>query len=122
MNAHTPPGWPTVVPPPGAPNWERGAAEWLIDLCPPDFRGYPVLRRHPLALAWLAAAHVDASRQAMARSLGSARADLSQALPPGALDEVLQTVEREQARLLAAARAVTLIEQALRGHRYVPRM
>lgn len=122
MSAHTPPGWPPGVPPAGAPDWERAAAEWLIDLCPPDFRGYPVLRRHPLALAWLAGRHVDAARAAMARALGSARADLSGALQPGVLDEVLQAVEREQARLLAAARGVALIEQALRGHRFVPRM
>ena len=54
MAAFTPPGWPAVVPPPGSPDWEQAAAEWLIDLCPPDFRGYPVLRRHPSALAWLA--------------------------------------------------------------------
>jgi hypothetical protein len=111
-----------VVPPPGTPDWEQAAAEWLIDLCPPDFRGYPVLRRHPLALAWLAGRHVDASRQAMATALSRGRAELSESLQPGVVDQVLQTVEREQARLLAAARAVTLIEQALRGHRYVPRM
>ena len=122
MTAHTPPGWPPGVPPPGAPDWEQAAAEWLIDLCPADFRGYPVLRRHPLALAWLAGRQVEASRQAMARALGSARADLSETLAPGVVDQVLQTVEREQARLLAAARAVTLIEQALRGHRFIPRM
>src|SRR4051812_10616316 len=122
MSAHTPPGWPNVVPPPGVPDWERAAAEWLIDLCPADFRGYPVLRRHPLALAWLAGRHVDASRQAMATALSRGRAELSESLPPGVVMDVLQTVEREQARLLAATRAVALIEQALRGHRYVPRM
>jgi hypothetical protein len=122
MVAHTPPGWPAQVPPPDAGDWEQAASEWLIDLCPADFRGYPVLRRHPLALAWLAGKHVDASRQAMARALGLARAELTGSLQPGVVDEVLQTVEREQARLLAAARGVQLIEQALRGHRTVPRM
>jgi hypothetical protein len=122
MSTHTPPGWPSVVPPPGTPDWEQAAAEWLIDLCPPDFRGYPVLRRHPLALAWLAAQHVQASREAMARALGSARSDLSESLQPGVVDQVLQTVEKEQARLLAAARGVTLIEEALRGRRFIPRM
>ena len=122
MAAHTPPGWPPGVPPAGAPDWEQAAAEWLIDLCPADFRGYPVLRRHPLALAWLAGRHVESSRQAMARALGQARADLSGSLAPGVLDEVLQTVEREQARLLAAARGVDLIEHSLRGRRHIPRM
>jgi hypothetical protein len=122
MTAHAPPGWPAPVPPPDAPGWEPAAAEWLIDLCPADFRGYPVLRRHPLALAWLAGRHVDGAREAMARSLGRARAELAEALPPPVIEEVLQTVEREQARLLAAARGVELVEQALRGHRFVPRM
>lgn len=122
MNAHTPPGWPAAVRPPGAADWEQSAAEWLIDLCPADFRGYPVLRRHPLALAWLAGQHVEASRQAMARALSRGRADLVDALPPRALDEVLQTVEQEQARLLAAARGVDLIARSLQGQRHVRRM
>jgi hypothetical protein len=122
MATHTPPGWPASVPPPGVPDWEQAAAEWLIDLCPADFRGYPVLRRHPSALAWLAGRHVEASGQAMARALGRARADLSDTLQPGVVDEVLQAVEQEQARLLAAARGVDLIQQSLRGHRHVPRM
>src|SRR6187549_3576925 len=102
MAAFTPPGWPAAVPPPGAPDWEQAAAEWLIDLCPADFRGYPVLRRHPLALAWLAGRQIESSRQAMATALSRARADLSESLSPGVVDQVLQTVEQEQARLLAA--------------------
>jgi hypothetical protein len=122
MAAFTPPGWPAVVPPPGAPEWEQAASAWLLDLCPADFRGYPVLRKHPLALAWLAAQHVDASRQAMARALGRARADLTEALPPGVVPQLLQAIEQEQARLLAAARGVELIQQSLRGGRHIPRM
>jgi hypothetical protein len=122
MTANLPPGWPAEVPPPGVPDWEQAAAEWLIDLCPADFRAYPVLRRHPLALAWLAARHVAASRQAMATSLGRARAELGDALEARVVDQVLQALEREQARLMSAARGVDLIEQALRGRRFVPRM
>jgi hypothetical protein len=122
MAAHVPPGWPAQVPPPGTPGWERPAGEWLIDLCPADFRGYPVLRKHLLALAWLAGQHVDGARQAMARALGRLRAELAQSLPPPALTELIQVLEQEQARLLAASRGVALIEQALRGHRYIPRL
>lgn len=122
MTQHVPPGWPAPVPPPGVPDWERAASGWLLDLCPPDYRGYPALRKHPLALAWLAAQHVDASRAAMARALGRVRAELADDLPPPALDEVMTTLEQEQARLLAAARGVGLLEQALRGHRFIPRM
>jgi hypothetical protein len=121
MTAHTPPGWPAPVPPPGSPDWEQAASAWLMDLCPPDYRGYGVLRRHPLALAWLAGQHVEGSRQVMARALGRIRAELADDLQPGVVDQLLQTVEQEQARLLAAARGVALIEQSLRGHRHVPR-
>jgi hypothetical protein len=122
VNAYTPPGWPAAVPPPGTPDWEQSASDWLIDLCPADFRGYPVLRRHPLSLAWLAGHHVEGARQAMARALGRIRVELGQDLQPGVIDQLMQTLDAEQARLLAAARAVQLIEQALRGHRHVPRL
>ena len=54
MSSHTPPGWPEGVPPHGVPDWEKAATNWLLDLCPPDYRGYPALRKHALALAWLA--------------------------------------------------------------------
>jgi len=117
-----PPGWPGAVAPPGTPDWEQSATEWLIDLCPADFRGYPVLRRHPLGLAWLAGKHVEGATQAMARALGRARAELGEDLRPGVLDQFLQTLELEQARLMAAARGVDLIEQALRGRRHIPRL
>jgi hypothetical protein len=122
MSAHLPPGWPAAVRPPGTPGWEGSALQWLLDLCPPDYRGYGVLQRHPLALAWLAGQHVAGSRQACARALATARDQLADDLGPGALQQVLQTIEQEQARLIAAARAIGLIEQALRGHRYVPRL
>ena len=42
--AVVPPGWPRRVLPPAVPGWEESAGAWLLDLCPPDYRGYPVLR------------------------------------------------------------------------------
>lgn len=122
MTEHVPPGWPDPVLPPGVTEWEQSATSWLLDLCPADFRGYPVLRRHPLGLAWLAYQQVGAQRQALARGLGRIRTDLSRDLPPEALEEMIQTVEHEQARLMAAHRGVELIARALRGERYIPRM
>ena len=111
-----PPGWPDQVPPPGVADWDRAAGEWLLDLCPADYRGYPLLRRHPLVLAWLAERHVEASRHAMARTLASARADLAGMVPARVVEETLRTVEQEQASLLAAARCVDLVLQALTRH------
>ncbi|GAB6903798.1 hypothetical protein [Kineosporia succinea] len=122
MSNHLPPGWPDAVRPPGVPEWEQTATAWLLDLCPPDFRGYPVLRRQPLGLAWLAYQHVGAQKQALARGLAKIRTDLSRDLPPPALDEMIETVEHEQARMMAASRGVELVARALRGERYVPRL
>ena len=122
MRAALPPGWPPQVRPPGTPDWDRTATEWLLDLCPPDFRGYPVLRRHPLALARLAAHHVEGARRACAAALASARTELSGDLDARTLTEVLEVLETEQARLLAAGRAVGLVDDALRGRKYIPRL
>jgi len=117
-----PPGWPRQVPPPGAPDWQRAAAGWLFDLCPPDYRAHPVLTRHPQALARLALLHVAAAAEGCRRALSTVRADLGPVLPPPALEEVVAALEAEQARLIAAGRAAGLVEQALLGHRYVPRL
>src|SRR5205823_5855961 len=57
-----PPGWPRQVRPPDAPGWEHTAAAWLLDLSPPDYRGYPVLRRHLVVLARFAALHLEAGQ------------------------------------------------------------
>lgn len=118
----TPPGWPPQVRPPQAPGWEHSAEGWLLDLCPSEYRGYPVLRRHPVALARLAAHHVDGARRSCAAAMSGVRSELSGVIPPPAVEDVLGALEREQARLLAAGRAVALVEQALRGERYVPRL
>jgi hypothetical protein len=112
-----PPGWPAGVPPAGVPDWRRAAVNWLLDQCPADYRGYPALTRHPVALARLAVLHLQFSVQACRQALGSARAELSDQLPPDALAQVLEVLETEQGRLLAAGRSAALIEQALRDRR-----
>lgn len=122
MNEHVPPGWPGEVPAPGTSDWEQAASAWLLDLCPADFRAHPVLRRHLLGLAWLAYQHVGAQRQALARGLSRIRTDLTRDLPPTALEEMIEVIEHEQARLMAAHRGVELLARALRGERHVPRL
>lgn len=120
--AQTPPGWPAAVRAPGAPHWEGTALNWLLDLCPADYRGYPVLSRHPAVLAWLAAHHLEGQLQATRRALATARAELLDVVPPPALAEVLEVVESEEARILAVQRSLALVGQALRGVRFVPRL
>ncbi|HEX6150405.1 hypothetical protein [Nocardioides sp.] len=117
-----PPGWPPQVRPPDAPDWERTAAAWLLDLCPPDYRRYDGLRRHVVVLARFAVLHVEANQAACRRGLSEARADLGQVADLAVVDAALQTFQLEEARLLAVRRAVGLVEEALRGRRYVARL
>jgi hypothetical protein len=120
--AAVPPGWPAAVRPPGAPHWEATALNWLFDLCPADYRGYPVLSRYPALLAWLAGHHLEGQLHATRRALATARSGLADLLPPPAVAEALEVVESEEARLLAAQRALALVGQALRGVRFIPRL
>jgi hypothetical protein len=43
-----PPGWPEDVRPPGGGDFEASAIAWLLDVVPPYYRQYSVLRRHHL--------------------------------------------------------------------------
>ncbi|MEI2810945.1 MAG: hypothetical protein V9F00_12340 [Nocardioides sp.] len=74
MPAYAPPGWPALVRPPDAPGWERTAANWLMDLCPPEYRHYPVIRRHLVVLARFAALHIEACQASCTMGLRAARA------------------------------------------------
>lgn len=122
MSVAVPPGWPRAVPPPVAEGWQRRAVGWLLDLCPPEYRGHPVLQRHPVVLAHLAAHHVAGQVEAQRRAAATLRAELSGQVPPAAVEEALEVLDAEEARLLAARRAVQLVADALRGRRYVPRL
>lgn len=117
-----PPGWPPEVRPPDTPDWEATAASWLLDLCPADYRRYAGLRRHVVVLARFALLHVEANQAACRRGLSEARADLAQVAGPAVVDAAIQTFQLEEARLLAVRRAVGLVEEALRGRRYVARL
>jgi hypothetical protein len=117
-----PPGWPEEVLPPQAPDWERSAVAWLFDLCPPDYRAHEVLRRYPVLLARFAAGHVGAAVQAARDGLRTARADLSDVVPPEAVEAALAAYDREGRRLARASRQVALVDAALRGERHVPRL
>jgi hypothetical protein len=118
----TPPGWPADVRPPGSPDWERSAVAWLFDQCPPDHREYDVLRRHPLVLARFAAAAVDGAGTAVENGLRTIRSELSGRVPPEAVEAAVAAYERERQRLRNARVAVDVVEQALRGKRWAPRL
>ena len=117
-----PAGWPAQVRPPGAQDWERTAIGWLFDLCPPDYRAYDVLRRHPVVLARFAAMQVSAGVEAARSGLATARAELRDVVPAEAVEAAVAAYEREGARLVAVGRAVTLVDAALRGRRFPARL
>lgn len=112
-----PPGWPSAVPPPGAPGWQVAAASWLLDLCPSEFRGYPSTRRHLALLAWLAGHHVDAQLVALRQAYRTIRVELSGRLPEGAVEQAMTDIELEGVRLRAARRGTQLIAEALEDRR-----
>ncbi len=117
-----PPGWPVGVPPPDVAGWEDAATEWLLDQCPADYRLYEPLRRHPVALAWVAAQHVRAQVEAARECYRRARVELGNDLGARGVSEVLGVLEREGLRLRAAARSAELLDDALRGKRFVERL
>ncbi len=124
-------GWPpTSLRPAGhprcglptRPTGRRTAVAWLLDLCPPDYRRYTGLRRHVVVLARFAVLHVEANQAAVRRGLSEVRADLRDVASLEVVDAAVQTFQLEEARLLGVRRAVGLVEEALRGRRYVARL
>jgi hypothetical protein len=95
---------------------------WLLDLAPADYRGYAVLTGHPVALARVVGHHVSAQRAGARNAVKGARRELSDAIAPQVLETLLDVLAQEEARLGAAERGVGLVEQALRGRRFAPRL
>ena len=108
--------------PPGSEDFESTAVGWLLDVVPPDYRLHGVLRRYPVALAALARYHSKACVEGARQGYRTARTELAGALPPHAIDTVLAAYRKEGARLAATAEAVALVERALRGEEFTPRM
>src|SRR6516165_177467 len=122
MGTYIPPGWPAGVHPPGSEEFESTAVGWLLDVVPPDYRLHGVLRRYPVALAAMARYHAKACVEGAREGYRTARTDLASVLPPHAIDTVLAAYRKEGARLAETARAVDLVERALRGEVFAPKM
>jgi hypothetical protein len=120
MAPYLPPGWPAGVHPPGSEEFERTAVAWLLDVVPPDYRLYGVLRRHPIALAVMARHHVAACVEGARQAYRTARSELGDALPEHGVDAVLAAYQSEGRRLVATAQAVDLVARALRGEPFRP--
>lgn len=117
-----PPGWPRGVRPPGVDGWEESAVAWLYDLVPPGYRRHDVLKRHPELLARMARQHIQAALQAARHGYGTARVDLRDRVDTHVIEAMLRVYEYEGSRTAALEREVGLVEQALAGKRWTPRL
>jgi len=122
MAGYIPTGWPTGVHPPGTEGFEQSAVSWLLDVVPPDYRLHGILLRHPVALAALARHHIAACIEGARQGYRGVRAELGRDLPPSGITAVLSAYQTEGRRLVATARAVDLVDRALRGEQFVPQM
>jgi hypothetical protein len=66
--------------------------------------------------------HTKACVEGAREGYRTARTELAGVLPPHAIDTVLAAYRKEGARLAATARAVGLVERALRGEVFSPKM
>ncbi|GAA2105187.1 hypothetical protein GCM10009780_56830 [Actinomadura alba] len=114
VSAYVPPGWPAEVHPPGTDRFEDTAVAWLLELVPPEYRRYGVLRRYPIALAGMARRHVDACVEAARQGFRTARTDLREIVPPHGIESILDAYRHEGARLVRLSTATELVENALR--------
>ncbi len=75
-----------------------------------------------MVLARFAVLHVEASQAACRRGLSEARAELRDVAGLEVVEAAVQAWQSEDARLLRVRREVGLVEEALRGRRFVARL
>ena len=119
---YTPPGWPARVRPPGAPDWEATAVEFLLDCCPADYRAYPVLRRHPVVLARFAAEFVESQLRANKAGLGEVRVSLADFVDAQVVASAVDAWAEQGACLVRLRREVALVEESLRGKVFIRKL
>lgn len=119
---YLPPGWPLEVDPPALHDWEQSAVAYLLDCCPADYRAHPVLRRHPVVLARFAADFVEGQITSSRSALAQARVNLHDLVTPQVLASAVEVLQSEEARLVRVRRSVALIEEALRGKIFLPKL
>jgi hypothetical protein len=114
MGLYMPPDWPQEVATPDTEDWELSAASWLLSLIP-EYRQYTLVSQHPVILASIAS-HVLAGAVGGAREgYRVVRTELGEWASPPVIDAALAAYRAEGFRMAATVRAVSLVEQALRG-------
>lgn len=122
LGAYLPPEWPKEVPHPASPAFTSRITAWLLDLCPPDFRGEPVLIRNPVVLVRLAHRAVAAQGRGVDLALAGVRAELSSVVSESVIEDTVQALLRERERLVRTRRGVVLVEHVLRGGDFTERL
>ncbi len=115
-----PPGWPADLPPVGE-QFEQEVTGWLLDRLPPEYRTSDA-RRYPLLLAMAAREHVRATLEGTRRVYRDLRAQLRDFAGPEDIQAGLQALEGLAAQFSRTVREVELVEQALRGKVWKPRL
>ena len=117
-----PPGWPSDLPAPTAPEFGARVSGWLLDRCPPEIRGTATIRHHPPALAHVSLRHCEAVAAGQREAYRSARRQLADAIPPEALAGVLADLEAVGHQTVGTLREVRLVAEALDGAVWRPRL
>lgn len=113
-----PPGWPADLPPVG---YEAQVTGWLLDRLPPEYRTSD-LRKHPIVLAMAAREHGRARLEGAREVYRNLRAELRDHVTPEEVDAGLVSLEALAAQFARTLREVELVEQALRGTVWKPRL
>lgn len=117
-----PAGWPDGLADPDAEDFPGRAILWLLDHGPGEWRTVNLLRERPLLLAFLLRSEVAARLDGARTAYSTARRDLTEFTDPRTLADFLELLEAQGAQLLALAREVSLVEEALRGRRWRERL
>ena len=117
MNS-APPGWPADLPPVG---YEGYVTAWLLDRLPPEYRTSPV-RRHPAVLAMAAHQHARGTLESTREVYRNLRSQLRDVIDQSEIEASLVALEALAAEFSRTLREVELVEQALRGHVWKPRL
>jgi hypothetical protein len=120
--AASPPGWPADLPPADSPEFGDRVVLWLLDLAPAEFRGFEVLRRHPHVLGWAVAQYLDGAVTSLRASYSQVRATFADSIDAKTMQEVMEAFEFEGVRLAKAVRQVGMVNDALSGLRWRPRL
>jgi hypothetical protein len=113
-----PAGWPADLAPVG---FESQVSAWLLDRLPPEYRTSAV-RKHPLVLAMAAHEHALATLEGTREVYRSLRSSLRDFIEPSELDASLVALEALAAQFSRTLREVELVQEAMRGRVWKPRL